>query len=81
MSDATSQVYLLSFRKSFRKRKKTIEDQEQKQVKTVEDHGKQSIESDEIIKKDFISVEIVYYMKNQKKLINFFKKSLINLII
>ena len=39
--------------KASEKEKKTIEDQEKKQIKAIEDHGKQSIESDKITKKDF----------------------------
>ena len=46
-------MYLFSFRKNFRKIKKTIGDQGKKQIKAIEDHGKQLIESDELIKKGF----------------------------
>ena len=39
--------------KAFEKQIKTIEDQGVKQIKVLRDHGKQLIESNEVIKKDF----------------------------
>ena len=39
--------------KAFEKQMKTIEDQGVKQIKVLKDHGKQLIESNELIKKDF----------------------------
>ena len=39
--------------KAFEKQIKTIEDQGVKQIKVLRDHGKQLIESNELIKKDF----------------------------
>ena len=47
------QVYIFSFRKSFRKAIKSIEDRGKKHRKATEDHWKQSVESNELIKKDF----------------------------
>ena len=40
-------------RKALEKQTKTIEDQRKKQTKAIEDHGKQLVESDTLIKKDF----------------------------
>ena len=39
--------------KALEKQTKTIEHQDKKQIKTTEDHGKQLVESNELIKKDF----------------------------
>ena len=39
--------------KAFGKQTKTIEDQDKKKIKAVEDHGKQLVESNKLVKKDF----------------------------
>ena len=39
--------------KALEKQRKTIEDQYKKQIKTIEDYGKQLVESNKLIKKDF----------------------------
>ena len=39
--------------KALEKQTKTIEHQDKKQIKATEDHGKQFVESNELIKKDF----------------------------
>ena len=42
-----------SLRKALEKQTKTTEDQAKKQIKAIKDHGKQLVESNELVKKDF----------------------------
>ena len=39
--------------KAFEKQTKTIQDQRKKQIKAIEENGKQYVESNDLIKKDF----------------------------
>ena len=41
------------FGKAFEKQTKTIKEQRKKQIKSLEKHGKQLVQSNELIKKDF----------------------------
>ena len=51
---------------AFEKQIKIVEDKGKKKlIKAVEDHGKQLVESNQLIDKDLISTEIVYYLKNK----------------
>ena len=57
----------------------SIEDQGKKQIKTIEDHGKQLVESNELVKKDFyIDRDGVKLNEQGKYLTNFLKKNLMN---
>ena len=66
--------------KAFEKQTKTIEDQGKMQIKEIEYHGKQIIESNELIKKDFnIDRDGVPLNEQKKYLMNLLKKNLMNL--
>ena len=54
--------------KTLEKQTKTIEDQSKKQIKGIEDPGKQLVKSNEIIKRILILTEMVYHLKNKKKI-------------
>ena len=76
------QVYLLSFRESFRKTSKKVENQVKNQIKAIEDHGKQLVESNERIKKDFkIDRDSILHEEQKKYLMNLSQKGLLNFII
>ena len=63
--------------KHFKKQTKTIEDQEEKQIKALEYHGKQLIESNELVKKDFnIDKDGISLEEQRKYLMNLPKKML-----
>ena len=49
---------------------KTIENQGKNQIKAIEDHGKQLVESDEIIRKDFNINRDIIPLEKQKKIFN-----------
>ena len=49
---------------------KTIENQGKNQIKAIEDHGKQLVESDEIIRKDFNINRDIIRLEKQKKIFN-----------
>ena len=69
-----------SLGKGFGKQTKTIESQGKNQIKAIEDHGKQLIESDDIIRKDFnIDRDNIPLEKQKKYLMNLLKKDLLNL--
>ena len=63
--------------KHFKKQTKTIEDQEEKQIKALEYHGKQLIEFNELVKKDFnIDKDGISLEEQRKYLMNLPKKML-----
>ena len=69
-----------SLGKGFGKQTKTTESQGKNQIKAIEDHGKQLIESDDIIRKDFnIDRDNIPLEKQKKYLMNLLKKDLLNL--
>ena len=49
---------------------KSIENQGKNQIKAIEDHGKQLVESDEIIRKDFNINRDIIPLEKQKKIFN-----------
>ena len=67
--DRTSKAYIFSLRKSFIKQA-TIEDQRKNQIKAIEDHGKQLVESNELIKKEFNTDRDSVPHEEQKKIFN-----------
>ena len=52
------------------KQTKTIEDKDEKQIKAIEDHGKQLVESNEFIKKDFNIDRDSIPLEEQKNIFN-----------
>ena len=64
--------------KAFEKQTKTIEDQGEKHIKATGEHGKQLVESNEIVKKDFnIDRDSTPLEEQKKNLMNLLKKNLI----
>ena len=55
---------------SFEKKKKKIESQGKNQIKAIEDHGKQFIESDELMKKNFNIDRDSILLEEQKIIFN-----------
>ena len=67
------------WRKALEEQTKTIENQGKKQIKAIQDHGKQLVESNELIKKDFnIDRDIIPHEEQKKYLMNLLKKDLLN---
>ena len=56
--------------KAFKKQTKTIADQGEKETKAIEEHGKQLVESNEIVKKDFNIDRGSVLLEEQKKIFN-----------
>ena len=57
-----------SFGKALKKQTKTMKDQGEKQIKAVEDHGKQLVESNEIVKREFNIDRDSVPLEEQKKI-------------
>ena len=65
--------------KAFEKQAKANEDENKKQIKGIEDNGKQLVESDEIVRKDFNIDRYNISLEEQKKyLMNLLKRDLLN---
>ena len=68
--------------KALEKQTKANENQGKQQIKAIGDHGKQLVESNELIKKDFnIDRDSIPLEKQKKYLMNFWKEGLLNLRI
>ena len=66
--------------RSLEKQTKTIKDQGKKQIIAVDDHGKQLVEYNELIEKDFnIHRDSISVDKVKRYLMNLLKKELLNL--
>ena len=64
--------------KAFEKQTKTIKYQGKKQIKAIEHHGKQLVESNAIVKKDFNTNKNGIPLEKKKYLMNLLKKKLLN---
>ena len=65
--------------KAFEKQAKANEDENKKQIKGIEDNGKQLVESDEIVRKDFNIDRYNISLEEQKKyLMYLLKRDLLN---
>ena len=56
--------------KVFEKQTKTTEDQDKKQIKALEEHGKQLVEPNELVKKDFSTDRDSIPFDKQRKIFN-----------
>ena len=56
-----------------------MEDQGKKQIKAIEDHGKQLVESNALLKKDFnVDIDRIPFEEQKKYLMSSLKKGLLN---